>query len=147
MEKIGTFENNYVVYQTGKKFKVVFEHEDFKVEISRLQVFEAMSEETLAFIGEFIINGKHIGSCDNGGKGACANIRCNYSNTLFMSFYKSLSTCEDYCIPKFKLSPYDIADHLACHQNIFNTVKSVKEAKATIDWLQQEADKYRKMYA
>lgn len=148
MKKIGTFEGYFSVYHIGRgKFSVRFEYKDYVAELSHLTVYDSMSEETMAFTAELKINDQHIGNCDNSGKGACANVRAFYGLDTFREFCSALSDCENYCFPKSNISVYDVADYLACYNNMFGYCKSIKEAEQLVDWCNQQAEMYRLKYA
>jgi hypothetical protein len=148
MKKIGTFEKYFSVYHISRgKFKVTFEYKGYVAELSRLCTYERLSEETLAFVAEFKINDKHIGSCDNSGKGACANVRETYNVEVAREFKEALSDCENYCFPTSKISIYDVADYLACYNDMFAECKNIQSAENLIKYCNDQAEIYRLKYA
>ena len=148
MKKIGTFDGGFTVYADSKgKMVVVFEYKDYTVSLSGFEAFEAMSEETLAFASQFMINGTHIGNCSNHGCGGCADVHAYYSRELYNKFVAELSSYEDFSFPRSKMSIYDLIDRLAEYQNIFRRIRTQKAAKQEIGYLQMEAEDVRREFA
>ena len=55
-----------------------------KIELKSLKIFDAMSEETIAFVADVYVNGKKVAYCKNDGHGGCTYYNCypNADRTL-----------------------------------------------------------------
>lgn len=150
MKEIGIIEKNYFVVQNGsRKFTIEFRVGEHKVSIENFKFYDERSEETLNFYGDLILDGINVGKCSNDGKGGCADYYAYGHWDLAGQIGKEISVIENYCFPSIHLSLDSVIDALACFIVTFkeNKVSSIKKAKAIIDILNKQADKYREMYS
>lgn len=150
MKRIGTVENNFHIYQKKLgSYMVVFLTENHSVSLTNFEYCDFMSEETLAFKADLVINGIIVGECRNEGSGGCADYY-GYNNwDLTNKAEEEISTMENYCFPKMKLSLSDVIDNIA---NIMVTlitskIKSETMALCVIEQIQKEANYYREKYS
>ena len=84
MKTIGKIQNNfYVVQISPKKFNVEFRTNKYVIKIHNFKCDDDLSEETLAYKGDLIINNDKIGVVSNDGQGGSS------------SLYVSLFFCEN----------------------------------------------------
>lgn len=147
MKKIGTIENNYVVYWKSKgNFRVAFECDGHSISLNEFEYYPRMSEETNAFVADLILDNIMVGDCSNEGRGGCANYSAHKQWDLAREIDEVVSQLEHYCFPKLKLSLCDIIDALAEYYIIFGEMKTGTNAKNAIKELQNRADEYRDKY-
>lgn len=156
MEKIGTIENVFNLYEDNGKLVCIAESENVKVQIKKFEFYERMSEETNCFVCNVYINGKNVGEGRNEGQGGPTWVYANnhpLANTADEVFRK----VEDYCFPRRKLSLNDVVDQLGSIQILLNDNKvkgkslsvEVKSAiarnigKQIVEYLNKCANKYR----
>jgi hypothetical protein len=148
MKKIGTIENNYVVYWKSKgNFRVAFECEGHSISLDEFEHYPRMSEETNAFVADLILDGIMVGDCSNEGRGGCANYHAIKEWDLARTIGGVVSQLENFCFPKSSLSLYDVIDGLADYYIIFGQIKSGASAKKAVEELQKHAEELRVKYS
>ena len=149
MKKVGVIEEHYNVYMDRNKVIIRFEVDNHSVAIENFEYYERMSEETIAFSGDLILDGINVGDCSNDGKGGCANYRAFKNWDLAREVESSIANVECYSFPKLKLNLFDVLDSIANMIVAFkdNNVKTITKAKIVATELQKIADKYRTKYA
>jgi hypothetical protein len=150
MKQIGIIENNYYVFQTApKKFNIEFQVDNHKVSLDEFEFYDKMSEETLCFTANLIINGKNVGVCRNYGRGGCAFYSLNNSYEMVNKISRMISKIPNYSFPKLSLSLCDVIDELANIIVTFNDneVKTITRAKEVIIALNKTANKYKELYS
>ena len=149
MKKVAVIENNYNVYMDRNKVIIRFEVDNHSVAIENFEYYERMSEETIAFSGDLILDGKNVGDCSNDGKGGCANYHAFKNWDLARKVESSIANVECYSFPSLKLDLFDVLDSIANMIVVFkdNNVKTITKAKIVATELQKIADKYRTKYA
>ena len=149
MKKVGVIENHYNVYMDKNKVVIRFEVDNHSVAIENFEHYERMSEETTAFAGDLILDGKNVGDCSNDGKGGCANYHAFKNWDLAREVENSIANVECYSVPRLKLNLFDVLDSIASMIVVFkdNNVKTITKAKIVANELQKIADKYRTKYA
>ena len=150
MKRIGTVENNFHIYQKKiGSYMVVFLTENHSVSLTNFEWCDFMSEETLAFKADLVIDGIIVGECRNEGRGGCADYY-GYNNwDLTNKAEKEIRTMEDYCFPKMKLSLSDVIDNIAnlMVTLITSKIRSNVMALCVIEQIQKRADYYRDKYS
>jgi hypothetical protein len=150
MKRIGTVENNFHIYQKKLgSYMVVFLTENHSVSLINFEWCDFMSEETLAFKADLVIDGVIVGECRNDGHGGCANYY-GYNNwDLTNKAEEEISAMEDYCFPKMKLSLSDVIDKIAnlMVTLITSKIRSNVMALCVIEQIQKQADYYRNKYS
>lgn len=148
MKKIGTIENNYVVYWESKgHFRVEFQHDGHTISLADFEYFPRLSEETSCFAAELILDGIMVGDCSNEGRGGCANYHAFNHWDLAREIDSMLREMDNYIFPSMKLSLYDVIDNLANYTIIFEEMKSKKMAEQAVVELQEDADKLKLKYS
>lgn len=150
MKEIGIIEKNYYVIQTTpRKFNIEFRVGEHKVSIEKFEWYERMSEETNCFVGDLILDGTKVGACSNEGRGGCANYNAYGNWDLSAEIEREISKIENYCFPSMRLNMYEVIDNIACFLITFkeSKVNTVAKAKAIINVLNKEADKYRSQFS
>ena len=148
MKKIGTIENNYVVYWKSKgHFRVEFQHEGHTISLADFEYFPRLSEETSCFAAELILNGIMVGDCSNEGRGGCANYHAFNHWDLAREIDSMLREMDNYIFPSMKLSLYDVIDNLANYTITFGEMKSKRMAEQAVVELQEDADKLKLKYS
>jgi len=66
-----------------------------KIELKKVQIFNAMSEETTAFHAEIFVNGKNVGYAKNDGHGGSTDCRPHYDKPELKELFKQ---AEQYCL-------------------------------------------------
>lgn len=150
MKRIGTVENNFHIYQKKiGSYMVVFLTENHSVSLTNFEWCDFMSEETLAFKADLVIDGIIVGECRNEGRGGCADYY-GYNNwDLTNKAEEEIRTMEDYCFPKMKLSLSDVIDNIAnlMVTLITSKIRSNVMALCVIEQIQKQADYYRDKYS
>lgn len=150
MKEIGIIEDCYHVMQSSpRKFVIEFQLEDYRLSIEKLEINERMSEETMCFSADLVLNGKVIGICSNRGHGGYAEFHLYEYNADFNELTYKVRNVPDYCFPRQTLIIYGVIDALACFTATFkdNDVKTITKAKAVMNILNKEANKYREQFA
>ena len=150
MKEIGLVENNYYfVQKSARKIGVEFRVGNHTISLENFEFYERMSEETNAFSADLVMNGEVVGDCSNSGRGGCADYHAYKNCDLAREIATAVSEVEDYCFPKRKLTLEDVIDQLASFMIVLqeNKVTTITKAKAVVKYLNDEAVKYRKMYA
>ena len=150
MKEIGLVENNYYFVQKSvRKIGVEFRVGNHTISLENFEFYERMSEETNAFSADLVLNGEKVGDCSNDGRGGCADYHAYKNWDLAREIATAVSEVEDYCFPKRKLSLEDVIDQLASFMLVLqdNKVTTITKARAVVKYLNDEAVKYRKMYA
>ena len=150
MNKIGTIENNYHVYQQdNKKFLVQFETKNHTITFDKFKWVEEISFETTNYYAKLVIDGKVIGACWNDGRGGCSNYDLNDTNykELLISAINEVKSMENYCFPHRNINFEDVLDELSCYYSSLDGVKRKATIVQIIKRYNEEADKYRKMFA
>lgn len=149
MNKIGTIENNYQVYQQDNKtFLIQFETENHTIGFDDFKWIEETSYETTNYHAKLVIDGKVVGSCHNEGRGGCSNYHLNDTNNkeLLTSAINDVEKTENYCIPHRILNFEDVLDTLSCYYSSFDGVKTKKSALHIIKLHNEQADGCRKIF-
>lgn len=150
MEKvIGIYKDYYkVVELSSKKFDIIFNIGKYTISLDNFKYYEEMSDETLAFSADLLINGNNIGKCRNEGRGGCASYYI--TNTDLKSdigeIENILRNTKSYCF-SFNLSLYDIIDNIAYDKMLLesNNVKTTQKAQILFKHLKEEADYFKKL--
>lgn len=150
MKRIGTVENNFHIYQKKlDSYMVVFLTENHSVSLINFEWCDFMSEETLAFEADLVIDGVIVGGCRNDGRGGCADYY-GYNNwDLTNKAEEEIIKMENYCFPKMKLSMSDVIDNMAnlMVTLITSKIRSNVMALCVIEQIQKQADYYREKYS
>ena len=149
MKEIGIIEECYHVMQSSpRKFVIEFQLEDYRLSIEKLEVNERLSEETLCFSADLVLNGKVIGICSNRGHGGCADFYLDKYNEDFNELTYKVRNVPDYCFPRQTLNICSVIDALACFCATFkdNDVKTITMARAVINMINKDAGKYREQF-
>lgn len=148
MKKIGTLEENYIVYWKSKgKFRIEFQYDGHTISLADFESYPRLSEETLAFSANLIVDGVMVGDCSNEGRGGCANWHTYTNRELVWELANKVKEVEMYCFPSLKESFADIIDVLASYYDVFQRERSAKSAKEAVDELQKHADELRLKYS
>ena len=147
MKTIGKIQNNfYVVQISPKKFNVEFRTNKYVIKIHNFKCDDDLSEETLAYKGDLIINNDKIGVVSNDGQGGGANIvvykkyHSNYKEVI-----QELKEIENYCFP----SNYDmesVMDELSALLSLIRTNDTITRVEESISMANTVADEYRKKF-
>lgn len=150
MNKIGTIENNYHVYQQdNKKSLVQFETENHIITFDKFKWFEETSFETTNYHAKLVIDGKVIGVCWNEGRGGCSNYNLKDTNykELLTSVINEVESMQNYCLPHRNINFEDVLDELSCYYSTLDGVKRKTTIVQIINQYNEQADKLRKMFA
>ena len=148
MKKIGTIENNYVVYWKSKgHFRVEFQHDGHTISLANFDYYPRLSEETSAFSANLILDGIMVGDCSNEGRGGCASYHAFDHWDLAREIDSMLREMNNYIFPSMKESLYDVIDSLANYTITFGEMKSKKMAEQAVVELQEYADKLKLKYS
>lgn len=150
MNKIGTIENNYHVYQQdNKKFLVQFETENHIITFDNFKWLEETSFETTNYYAKLVIDGKVIGACWNEGRGGSSNYNLEDNNykELLTSVINEVESMQNYCLPHRNINFEDVLDTISCYYSALDGVKRKVTVVQIINQYNEQADKYRKMFA
>ena len=150
MKRIGSVETNYHIYQKKLgSYMIVFLSEKHSVSLVNFEWCDFMSEETLAFKADLVIDGVMVGYCKNDGQGGCADYYGYNDWNLTNKAAEEIGKMENYCFPKMNLSLSDVIDNIASLMVtlITSNIKSNTMALCVVNEIQKRADHYRKKYS
>lgn len=150
MNKIGTIENNYHVYQQdNKKFLIQFETENHIITFDNFKWLEETSFETTNYYAKLVIDGKVIGACWNEGRGGSSNYNLEDNNykELLTSVINEVEGMQNYCLPHRNINFEDVLDTISCYYSALDGVKRKVTVVQIINQYNEQADIYRKMFA
>lgn len=150
MKKLGTIENNVVVYQLeDNTILIQFETENHVISLDNFKWIEEISFETLNYHATLVIDGKPIATCFNEGSGASSwyNLINADDKDLLESVIKEVENIPYYYLPHLKTNFCSTLDALSNIYSAFHEVKTEQLAKLVLERFKVQEEQCKKMVA